>query len=61
MPGPVTCQAFAKNNDGSWTSILSTDVNTPTGTIRIPPGMTFIKGKTLLGEDVVELLEKNCP
>ena len=61
MPGPVTCQSFRKNDDGSWISILTTDIATPTGSIRIPAGMTFVKGKTLLGEDVAGLLEKNCP
>jgi len=27
MPGPVTCQAFRKNSDGSWISTLSNDVH----------------------------------
>ena len=56
----VTCQAFSKKSDGSWTSVQTTDVYTPTGAIRIGPGMTFRKGRTLCGIDVATLLDQNC-
>ena len=54
----VLSEAFSKNSDGSWTSIQVTDVQIPIGTIRIPPGMTFKKGGTLDGVDLVEVLER---
>ena len=54
----LSSEAFTKNSDGSWTSIHTTDVQIPIGTIRIPPGMTFKAGGTLNGVDVVEVLER---
>ena len=56
----IICQAFRKNSDGSWTSAQITDVQTPTGAIRIGPGMTFRKGGTICGIDVATLLDQNC-
>ena len=56
----VTCQAYRKNSDGSWTSVQVSDINRPDGIIRIPPDMTFKKGTTLCGVDVVALLDQNC-
>ena len=53
-------EAFTKNSDGSWTSIHPSDIQAPIGTIRIPPGMTFRAGKTLIGVDLVEELEKTA-
>ena len=52
-------QAFNKNPDGSWTSIQNADIDAPIGTIRIPPKMTFRKGRTLNGIDVATLLDQN--
>ncbi len=52
-------EAFKKNSDGSWTSVHATDIQAPVGAIRIPPGMTFNAGKTLIGIDLVEVLERN--
>jgi hypothetical protein len=56
----ITSQAFRKNPDGSWTSVQITDIDTPVGAIRIGPGMTFRKGRTICGIDVATLLDQNC-
>ena len=56
----LSCEAFTKNSDGSWSSIHATDIQAPIGTIRIPPGMTFQQGKTFIGIELVAVLEKNC-
>ena len=56
----IDCKAFYKNSDGSWTSVQVADINTPTGAIRISPGMIFRKGRTLCGVDVATLLDQNC-
>ena len=55
------CHAFRKNADGSWDSIISTDIQDEVGAIRIPPGMTFLTGKLFCGIDVVAALEQTCP
>ena len=54
--------AFRKNPDGSWTSIRNSDVPTitPEGTARVCPGMTFHKGRTYWGIDVVGQLEQSA-
>ena len=56
----VNCQTFRRNPDGTWGSILTADINTATGSIRLPPGMTFKKGRTFSGVDVVTVLEQTC-
>ena len=56
----VTCQAFRKNSDGSWTSVQVTDIYAPIGAIRIGPGMMFRRGGTFYGIDVVALLDQYC-
>ena len=56
----ITCQNFSKNPDGSWNSIVSGDIVEPDGTIRFPPGMTFRKGITFYGIDVVAMLDQQC-
>lgn len=55
----IVPEAFKKNDDGTWTSLQTTFVNSPVGEVRIKPGMTFKPGRTFIGVDVVALLEKN--
>jgi hypothetical protein len=55
----ITNEAYKKNKDGSWVSVQVNDINTPYGIIRIPPGMTFIKGRKFSGIDFAELLDSN--
>jgi len=57
---PVNCQHFSKDSEDSWVSVHITDIKAPNGIIRIPPGTTFRKGRTLSGVDVVSLLEQFC-
>jgi hypothetical protein len=57
---PVECKAFRKNPDGSWESVLITDIQAPIGTIRIQPGTVFRKGGKLSGVDIFSMLEQNC-
>jgi hypothetical protein len=56
----VPCQAFRKNEDGSWTSLQVTSLGVPMGEVRIQPGTTFKKGSKPWGVDIVEMLEQNC-
>jgi hypothetical protein len=50
--------AFKKNPDGDWVSVKNSDLNTKSNkVIRVPPGMTFKKGGTFLGFDIVQVLE----
>lgn len=60
MQQAITCQAFRKNSDGSWTCVQTTAVSAPIGAILIGPDMTFRKGKTLCGIDIAILLDQNC-
>ena len=56
----LPCDAFEKNPDGSWKSIRMTDVQVPLGSIRLSPGMSFIRERFFLGVDFVSLLEEQC-
>jgi hypothetical protein len=58
--GPVNCQHFSKDSEDSWKCVQITDIKAPIGIIRVPPGTTFRKGRTLSGVDVVSLLEECC-
>ena len=56
----LTREAFRKNSNGSWTSVRNSDIPTPPdGLMRIGPDITFEKGKTFNGIDIVSLLEQN--
>lgn len=55
----IIFEAYKRNKDGSWVSVQVNDINTPYGVIRIPPSMTFIKGRKFSGIDIAELLESN--
>lgn len=57
---PVNCDHFYKDTDDSWKAVQITDINSPSGVIRIPPGTHFKKGHTFAGVDVYSLLERFC-
>ncbi|HNS79754.1 MAG TPA: hypothetical protein PKM17_13990 [Syntrophorhabdus sp.] len=55
----IMIEDFEKKPDGSWVAVKNSDINTKSGkVIRIAPGMTFRKGTTLWGIDVVNALDK---
>jgi hypothetical protein len=56
----IRCEPFKKNPDGSWSSVQQADIRTARGDIRIPPGMTFIKNRSIWGVDVAAYLDENC-
>ena len=57
----IQCDAYQKNDDGTWTSIRNNDLQTPIGSVRINPGIVFKPGRIQWGIDVVKTLEDNCP
>jgi hypothetical protein len=56
----ITCEAYRKNSDGSWASTRVSDIQTTDKSIRVNPGITFKKERTMWGIDVVKLLEETC-
>ena len=54
----ISYEAFAKNTDGSWTSVKNTDIQTSDRSIRIPRGMVFFKDRPMWGIEVVKMLEE---
>lgn len=54
------CDAFQKNDDGTWTSIKATALKLETKTITISQGMTFKKGEEFMFVDVAAWLEEHC-
>lgn len=56
----ILCNAFQRNPDGSWTSIRNSDIQTPSATVRINPGILFKKGMIQWGIDIVKALEESC-
>jgi hypothetical protein len=56
----INCEAYRRNPDHSWTCIKVTDIQTPEGSIRVNPGLTFRKNRPLWGIDVAKLLDDNC-
>jgi len=56
----IICEAYRKNSDGSWASTRVSDIQTMDESIRVNPGITFKKDRTLWGIDVVKLLEETC-
>jgi hypothetical protein len=56
----VSCDAYVRNPDGSWTAIKINDIQTTDRSIRINTGITFSKGRLIWGIDVASLLEEQC-
>jgi len=65
----VSCDAFQKNPDGSWTSIKASFItfgghSLPLRDIKLVPGMTFRRGvpAVWLSEpiDIAQLLDDSC-
>jgi len=54
------CQAFQKHSDGSWSSISSTTIQGPNGSVQINPGLTFRKGVVFMGIELATWLDENC-
>lgn len=52
-------QAYKKNPDGTWSTIINTDIVAPIGDIRIGKGVVFSRGQKICGIDVVELLDQH--
>ncbi|HOW55588.1 MAG TPA: hypothetical protein PLR60_13160 [Syntrophorhabdaceae bacterium] len=55
----IAIDEYEKKPDGSWVCVKNSDVTTKTGkVIRIAPGTAFSKGRTFLGLDIAEALDK---
>ena len=65
----ISCDAFRKNADGSWTSIRASSItfgshSLPLRDIKLVPGMTFRRGvpSVFVSEplDIAQLLDERC-
>lgn len=55
----IMIDEFEKRPDGSWACVRNSDITTKSQkVIRVTPGMTFKKGRTLWGIDVADTLDK---
>ncbi|HTV36863.1 MAG TPA: HdeA/HdeB family chaperone, partial [Xanthobacteraceae bacterium] len=55
----IDCNAFVKNQDGSWTVVSKVFI--PVQNVRVRPGTVFEPGHTFLGDDMTVRLAKACP
>jgi HdeA/HdeB family len=55
----IDCDAFARNDDGSWTVIHKAYISGPN--IRVEEGAVFEPGGTFLGDDLAKRLDRACP
>ena len=58
--GPITCDAFQRGPNGSWTVLRPATIS-PNGTeLNLAPGETFAKNQFLRGIEVSTVLDRNC-
>lgn len=57
----VACDSFIKNADGSWAALNNTDIPGLGRKLTIRQGSVLRPGATILGVDMAELLDKQCP
>ena len=56
----IECDAFARNEDGSWIAMRATEIPGPGRSIKLRQGSVLRPGAVILGTDVAELLEQRC-
>jgi hypothetical protein len=64
-PGPLTkripCDAFKKQDDGSWRPTRDVNVELPDGTVlTVGPAASFAPGNPIRGLDLGAVLDKEC-
>jgi hypothetical protein len=56
----VPCDAFHKNENGTWSPTRQVTITSPNGSISIGPGVSFGSGVQFAGINLYVLLEQNC-
>jgi len=56
----IDCDAFVKNQDGSWIAMRNVDVPGPGRAIKLRQGSVLRPGAVIMGTDVAEVLEQKC-
>ena len=56
----IDCDAFARNDDGSWITMRTIEVPGPGRSIKLQQGSVLRPGAVILGTDVAEMLEQRC-
>ena len=56
----IECDAFVKNQDGSWTAMRNVEVPGPGRSIKLRQGSVLRPGASILGTDIAEALEQKC-
>lgn len=64
-PGPlakrIPCDAFKRNDDGSWTPTRDVNVELPDGTVlTVGSAVSFTPGASIQGLDLGAVLEREC-
>jgi hypothetical protein len=64
-PGPLSkripCDAFKKQDDGSWVPTRDVNVELPDGNVlTVGPAASFMPGSPIRGFDLGAVLEKEC-
>ena len=64
-PGPLSkripCDAFKKQDDGSWTPTRDVNVELPDGNVlTVGPAASFRLGNAIRGFDLAAVLEREC-
>lgn len=57
----VPCDAFQKNDDGSWSALRSAQITGTGDRLTIRDGSVLRPGATIRGQDLAALLDQKCP
>lgn len=58
--GPVTCDAFQRVGNGSWTVLRPATLYPNGQTLNLAPGQTFAPNQMYEGFEVTAILDRNC-
>jgi len=56
----VPCDAFHKNDNGTWSPTRQVTITSQNGSISLSPGVSFGPGVQFAGINLYVLLEQNC-
>jgi hypothetical protein len=58
--GPVACDAFQRDTNGSWMVLRPTTISPQGIQLNLAPGQTFAKNQFVGGIEVTTVLDRNC-
>jgi hypothetical protein len=58
--GPVACDAFQRQDHGSWTVLRPATIHPNGVAINLAPGQTFAPNQIYNGVEVTAVLDRNC-